>query len=59
MDAIDDVDIGVPSFCGVLISNEVSHLFPNCLTSDLIGMTPLCLCGILRVDLTIPIVAFC
>ena len=34
MDAIDDVDIRVPFFCGVPISNEVSHMFLNCLTCE-------------------------
>ena len=29
-----DVDIWVPSFCGILISNEVSHMFLTCLTCD-------------------------
>ena len=31
MDAIYDVDIRVPAFCGTLISNEVNHMFINCL----------------------------
>ena len=28
MDAIYDVDIRVPSFCGILISYEVGHMLP-------------------------------
>ena len=34
VDAIDDVNIRVPAFCQVLISNKVSNMFLNCLTCD-------------------------
>ena len=32
VDAIDDVNVWVSAFCGVLIGNKVSHMLLNCLT---------------------------
>ena len=48
MDAIYDGDIRVPSFCGILISNEVTLCSLIAWPVILIGMTPLCLGSILR-----------
>ena len=59
MDAIGDVDIRVSSCCRVLISNEVSLMFLNCLTCDFDWYDTIVSRSILRDDLTIPMVGFC
>ena len=57
--AIYNIHIGILSFCGIIITDEICHMAFDCVTLYLDIMTPLYLGHILRVDLTIPIVAFC
>ena len=53
VNAINYVNVWVLSFGSTVIHKEVCHTCPLIL----IGTTPLCLGGILRVDLTVPIVS--
>ena len=34
MNAVNDVYVWASSFCGILISDKVSHVFLNCVTCD-------------------------
>ena len=56
--SIHNVYVGILSFCWFLIADETCYL-SFVLPLILIGTMPLCLIGILSVDLTIPVVAFC
>ena len=59
MDAINDVYVGVFPFSGVLITDEVGHMYLNSMSFDLDRYSPLCLGGILRADFKTAIFAFC
>ena len=59
-----NIYIGILSFCGILVADEICHMSCDCVTFYLdwhyaTGTMPLCLGGIFRVDLMIPIVDFC
>ena len=58
VNATNYVNVWIPSFGSTVICKEVCHICVLIMGPlILIGMTPLCLGGILRVDLTVPIVA--
>ena len=57
VNAINDFNVGIFSFGSAVISKEVCCMCGDEWSLILIGTTPLCLGGILRVDFTVPIVA--
>ena len=59
MNVIYNVYIGILSFCGILIADEVCSMSCDCVTFDIDGYDAIMSGGILSVELTIPIVAFC
>ena len=59
VNTINDVDVGVPSLCWIIIGDEIA--ISSLITGPviLIRTTLLCHGGILSDDLSVPIVAFC
>ena len=58
MNAIYNVYIGILSFCGIVITDEICHMSFNCVAFDLDWYDAIMSRRYLRVDFTMPIVVF-